>query len=202
MRIRKIARNCSGQALIETALILPLLLTIVLNAVNFAFFFLMALNITSSSRSSGIYSIMGGATPAVLALPKAGPQTTTTTVSYLAYQDLTGAVSTPTTTNTGVNVCSSTVGIHNVGATNMGTNCTSVGISGGFATTAGPDPELNSGSTAPAFLLNRVDVAYQFSPPIPIMPFNILVLAAPICSSSGGTVSCTFYRHVEMREMQ
>ena len=202
MRIRKIARNCSGQALIETALILPLLLTIVLNAVNFAFFFLMALNITSSSRSSGIYSIMGGATPAVLALPKAGPQTTTTTVSYLAYQDLTGAVSTPTTTNTGVNVCSSTVGIHNVGATNMGTNCTSVGISGGFATTAGPDPELNAGSTAPAFLLNHVDVAYQFSPPIPIMPFNILVLAAPICSSSGGTVTCTFYRHVEMREMQ
>ena len=202
MRIRTIARNCSGQALIETALILPLLLTIVLNAVNFAFFFLMALNITSSSRSSGIYSIMGGATPAILALPKAGPQTTTTTVSYLAYQDLTGAVSTPTTTNTGVNVCSSTVGIHNVGATNMGTNCTSVGISGGFATTAGPDPELNSSSTAPAFLLNRVDVAYQFSPPIPIMPFNILVLAAPICSSSGGTVSCTFYRHVEMREMQ
>jgi hypothetical protein len=34
------------------------------------------------------------------------------------------------------------------------------------------------------------------------MPFSILVLAAPICTSSAGTVTCTFYRHVEMREMQ
>jgi len=201
MKIRKLARNSSGQALIETALILPLLLTIVLNAVNFAYFFLMALNITGAARSSGIYSIMGGATPAAVALPKAGPYTTTTTVSYLAYQDLTGSVYSPSTTNTGVNVCSSTVGIHNAGSTNMGTNCASVGISGGFAATAGPDPELNSANSAPAFLLNRVVVAYQFSPPIPIMPFNILVLAAPVCTSSGGTVTCTFYRQVEMREM-
>ena len=63
------------------------------------------------------------------------------------------------------------------------------------------DPELNSGSTAPAFLLNRVDVAYQFSPPIPLMPFNIIVLASPACSSDGGNVTCTFYRHAMMRAM-
>src|SRR6266853_2925227 len=116
MKTAKLVQSSSGQALIETALILPLLLTIVLNAINFAFFFLMALNITSSSRTSGIYSIMGGATPAAMALPKAGPQTTTSTVSYLAYQDLTGAVTTPSTANTGVNVCSSTVGTTGSGA--------------------------------------------------------------------------------------
>lgn len=195
MTIRKLARNSSGQALIETAIMLPLLLVIVLNAVNFAFFFLMALNITSSSHSSGIYSVMGGATPAARALPPAGPQTTASTVSYLAYQDLTGAVSTPSTSNTGVNVCSSTVGISGSGSTTV-TTCTSNGAGGGFPSSAEADPE------APSFLLGRVDVAYQFSPPIPFSAFNLIVLAAPNCVSSGGTVTCTFYRHVVMREMQ
>ena len=189
----------SGQALIETALMLPILLTIVLNAVNFAYFFLMALNITSASRSSGIYSVMGGATPSALPIPAAGPSDTTTTVSYLAYQDLTGAVFSPTTAGS-VQVCSSSVGLLNVGTKSMQAACSTFG-SGSFPA-AEPDPELNVGKTAPAFILNRVDVAYQFSPPIPLMPFNILVLANPICSSKAGTVTCTFFRHIEMREMQ
>jgi len=195
MTMRRLARNNSGQALIETALILPLLLTIVLNAINFAFFFLMALNITASSHSSGIYSIMGGATPAAQALPQAGPYDTNTSVSYLAYQDLTGAVYTPTPTNTGVNVCSSTVGVSGTGSATV-TTCTSSGIGGGFPKSSDADPE------APAFLMGRVDVAYKFSPPIPLTPFNALLLLATNCSSSGGTVTCTFYRHVVMREMQ
>src|SRR5579863_1393684 len=201
MRKSKRLRGCSGQALIETALILPLLLMVVLNAVNFGYFYLMALNITASSRSSGIYSIMGGATPAALPLPNAGPVTTTTSVSYLAYQDLTGAVYSPSTSNTGVQVCSTSVGaVINPGTTTMHTPCTSFGI--GSFPASDVDPELNLGKTAPAFLLNRVDVAYQFSPIIPLAPFNIMALATPACSSSAGTVTCTFYRHVEMREMQ
>ena len=198
MRKSKRLRGSSGQALIETALILPLLLMIVLNAVNFGYFFLMALNITAASRSGGIYSVMGGATPSIIALPPAGPSTTTTSVSYLAYQDLTGAVYAPST-NAGIQVCSSSVGILNAGAANMQSSCTSVGSVGSFPS-AEPDPETSGG--IPIFLLNRVDVAYQFSPIIPLAPFNIMALATPACSSSAGTVTCTFYRHVEMREMQ
>src|SRR6266567_100412 len=185
MKKTKVLQSTSGQALIETALILPILLTVVLNAVNFAFFFLVALNITSSSRTSGIYSIMGGATPAAMALP------TSANVTDLAQQDLTGALSAPTT-KTGVNVCSSTIGTSGTGASTV-TTCTSTGIGGGYPTSADADPE------APDFLMGRVDVAYQFSPPIPLTPFNALLLLATNCSSSGGTVTCTFYRHIVMR---
>jgi len=193
MRESNFVRGNSGQALVETVLLLPLLLLIILNAVNFGYFFLMALNITSASRSSAIYSIMGGATPAAIALPKAGP------VSDLAYQDLTGAVYSPST-NAGVWVCSPSVGILNAGTVNQKSACTSVGSIGSFPASE-PDPELNTSNTVPAFMLNRVDIAYRFTPPIPLMPFNIIVLASPACTSSGGIVSCTFYRHSVMRVM-
>ncbi len=203
MKKAEVLQSSSGQALIETALILPILLTVVLNAVNFAFFFLVALNITSASRTSGIYSIMGNATPASAALPLAGQTAGTldcsssaaSYVSYLACQDLTGSVYTPSNSNTGVNVCSSTNGVTGTGAATA-TNCTSYGTGGGFPTTAASDPE------APTFLLGRVDVAYKFSPPIPLTPFNALLLLSSNCTSSGGAVTCTFYRHILMREMQ
>jgi len=200
-------KGSSGQALIETALILPLLLMIVLNAVNFAYFFLMALNITAASRSAGIYSVMGNATPVSAAIPKAGapstacPATTaTTTVSDLALQDLCGAVLAPSTSNAGIQVCSSSVGVLNAGTGTMQTQCAQYGV--GSFPSAEPDPEKDAANIAPAFLLNRVDVAYRFTPPIPLAPFNIMALATPACSSAGGTVTCTFYRHIEMREMQ
>jgi len=202
MKIRRStpAQRDSGQALMEMVLMVPILLAVVLNAINFAFFFLMALNITSSARSSGTYSIMGGATPASIAVPLAGPVTTTTSVSYIAYQDLTGAVYSPSTSNTGVQVCSPSVGVLNAGTATHQSKCSQLGLSETYPA-ADPDPELNSASTVPAFLLNRVDVAYQFTPPIPLMPFNIIILASPACSSSGGVVTCLFYRHTEMRAM-
>ena len=200
MRVPNFVRENSGQALVETVLLLPLLLAIVLNAINFGYFFLMALNITSSARSSGLYSIMGDQTPAAISVPPAGPAGATNSVSYLAYQDLTGAVYSPST-NAGVQVCSPSVGILNAGTVNQKSQCTSFGSIGTFPASE-PDPELNSSNTVPAFLLNRVDIAYKFTPPIPLMPFNIVVLASPACTSTAGTVSCTFYRHSVMRVMR
>jgi len=193
-------RPASGQALMELVLMVPILLMIVLNAVNFAYFFLMALNITSAARSSGLYSITGSATPAAIALPPAGSIASTTSVSYIAYQDLTGAVYSPSATNTGVQVCSPSVGVLNPGTTNQQSQCSAFGLSGSYPA-ADVDPELNSSSSAPAFSLNRVDVLYQFRPPIPLMPLNILTLLGPNCTSTGGVVTCSFYRHVEMRAM-
>ena len=198
IRAKRLRKN-SGQALIETILLMPLLLIVVLNAINFGYFFLMALNITAAARSATLYSITGDSTPAAIPFPPAGPATTTTSVSYVAYQDLTGAVSTPSS-NAGVQVCSQSVGTLNVGSTTQKTSCTSFGSIGSFPG-SDPDPELNSASTVPAFLMNRVDVAYQFTTPIPVMPFNMIVLMSPACSSSSGTITCTFYRHSVMREM-
>lgn len=198
MKMPKFVRGSSGQALVETVLMVPLLLIIVLNAVNFGYFFLMALNITSASRSSTIYSIMGSSTPAAIGLPKAGPVGTPATVSYLAIQDMTGSVYSPSTSsNTGIQVCSPSVGpVLNPGTVNQRSQCTTFGT--GTFPTSQPDPELNSGSTAPAFMLNRVDIAYQFTAPIPLFPFDAIVLVSPACNSSG---TCTFYRHSVMRVM-
>jgi uncharacterized membrane protein len=50
-------------------------------------------------------------------------------------------------------------------------------------------------------VLNQVDVAYTFSPLINGSIFNIFILATPVCSSTGGSVSCTFHRQVLMRAM-
>lgn len=199
--MKKSSKRCndSGQALIETILIMPMLLAIVLNAINFGYFFLMALNITAASRSSALYSISSNSSPAAISAPPAGPVTATDSVSYVAYQDLTGAVYSPST-NAGVQVCSPSVGISNAGTATQKTSCTSFG-SGSFPASS-PDPEMNSGNTVPAFLQNRVDIAYQFTTPIPLMPFNIIVLAAPACTSASGTVTCTFYRSSVMRVMQ
>jgi hypothetical protein len=213
MRMPKSVRGSSGQALVETILIVPLLLAIILNAINFSYFVLMALDITSTSRTSGLYSIMGSATPAAIPLPQAGSfacSTTGNTISDLACQDLTGAVYSPSTGNTGMNICSPSVGIVNAGTGTQQSLCTTLGSVGTFGT-AEPDPECSAASTSPnppctggtpAFMLNRVDVAYQFTPPIPFMPFNLIVMAMPACTTtSGGNVTCTFYRHTVMRVM-
>jgi hypothetical protein len=179
---------------------MPLLLALVLNAINFGYFFLMALNITSSARSSALYSITGDVTPAGIPIPPAGPVSATGSVSHLAYQDLTGAVFSPSS-NAGAQVCSPSVGTLNAGTVNQKSQCTTFGSIGSFPASQ-PDPELNSGNTMPAFMLNRVDVAYQFTTPIPLMPFNIIVLANGACTSSASVVTCTFYRHSVMRVMR
>jgi len=77
---------------------LPLLLLVLMNALNFAYFFLVILNLTGAARSATLYSIEGSYTPYATQEPPAGTGTgatlTTTpgTVAYTAYQDLTGAL--------------------------------------------------------------------------------------------------------------
>jgi TadE-like protein len=196
MRERRFVRGDSGQALVETVLLMPLMLAIILNVVNFGYFFVVAVNLAAAPRSGVEYSILGYSTPGSLSLPDAGPPSTITSVSYISQQDLTKAVNAPTGAN--IQVCSQTVGV-NVGPPQTtkcvsctGSSCGPVGLGNPAPP---PDPET------PNFILNQVDVTYTFSPLIPGTPFGLALLPMTACTASGGNVNCIFHRQVLMRTM-
>ena len=186
-----------GQSLVETVLLMPLLLLIVLNVVNFGYFFVVAVNLAAAPRSGVEYSILGFATPGSFALPQPGPPSTTTSISYLSQQDLTGAINTPT--GASIQVCSVTIGMSGTGSGQVTKCVTCTGSTCGAAGPGSPAPDPDP--EAPFFILNRVDVTYSFSPLIPGTPFGLALLPISTCSSSSGNVTCTFHRQVSMREM-
>jgi hypothetical protein len=199
IRKRSLARDSRGQSLVETALMIPLLLLLILNAVNVGYFFLVTLNLTSAARNGIEYAIQGSSTPTNRSLPSA-ITSDSTAVTYLIYQEMTGALHAPGGVQ--VQVCSV-----NLGSTGSGSNatsncqtCTKSGCTGGTTGSGSPVPDSDPES-ASGFALNRVDVTYKFNTLVPATPFNLIVASFPTCSSSGGTVSCTFVRHAEMRAM-
>lgn len=198
MRLRrfpKSTRNSRGQALVETALVTPLLVLLILNAVNFAYFFLVMLNLTAASRTAVEYAIMGPSTPAENPYPSVGPADATAagklTVSYVAQQDMTGAIWSPTTQAT-IQICSIALGIDGTTGLANCQNCTGTTCTG-----------INSGTTAPPadpgnFVLNQVKITYSFKTLIPGKIFNLALAATPICNTTG---NCTFVRQANMRNM-
>src|SRR5712692_7035585 len=203
--IPKSRRSSRGQSLVETALMLPLLLLLVCNVVNLGYFFLVIVNLTGASRSSALYSIEGSYTPYAQQEAPSGTGgasilTTPGTVAYTVYQDLNGAVWNPTGATvqvcTQMNINAGTgSGVNGAGAAQLANceTCTSAGCgaAGGGAPVPSPDPE------APSFVLNQVDIIYNFSTLIPGTIFNIPLQASAMCN--GG--SCTFTRHARMRSM-
>jgi Flp pilus assembly protein TadG len=200
----KLKKASRGQSLVETALMVPLLILLVLNAVNFGYFFLVIVNLTGAARSSALYSIEGSYTPYAQQEPGSGgstPTTSTGTVTYTAYQDLTGAVWNPT--GASVQVCSqmntnsSGSGVNGTGSGQIAncetcTSSTGCGSAGaGTLSTPSADPE------APNFVLNQVDIQYTFNTLIPGTIFNIPLQASAMCNSG----TCTFTRRACMRSM-
>jgi len=186
MRTRSIFSSWSresGQSLIETALILPLLLLLAFNAINFGYFFFVALNLTSAPRSGVQYAILGFATPQQLQLPPPGPSNNQATVSFLTYQDIRGVL--PNSAGSLVQVCSSMVPPGPDPITGVAP-CVTFGSG---PAPAGPqlDPEV------PSFVLSKVDVVYQMQPLIP--PFRLLGIQLAILPS------LSMHRQVSMREM-
>ncbi|MFB3920871.1 MAG: TadE/TadG family type IV pilus assembly protein [Terriglobia bacterium] len=178
-------RSERGQSLIETALILPILLLLTFNAINFGYFFFVAVNLTSAPRSGVQYAILGFQTPQSLDLPPPGPATSTTSISFVTYEDMRGVLTGSSSAT--VQVCSSKVGPVGVGGT---TACVKY-PSGSPSYTPAPDPE------APLFRLARVDVVYQLTPIIP--SFVLPTPAGPISLALLPTLN--MHRQVSMREM-
>lgn len=173
-KIGALARETSGQSLLELALFMPMLFLLVAYAVDFGYFFLVAANLTSSARTAAEYSIQGYEGPGQNSLPPAGSIATVNSVSALAVGDLSSLLSSTTTTT--VQVCSKTLGMNG----NL-PNCGTYGPSG---TTYVPalDPE------APIFVLQRVDVTYTVQPPVPMTFFSFPLIP-----------TMKFHRQVSMR---
>ena len=197
-----------GQSLIETALILPFLMLLAFDAINFGFFFFTAVNIAASPRQGVEYSIQGGSTPKegqslplactgsatctpaptppTLAVCQTGP---TPDVSTATYCDMAAL---PSFGTSRVQVCTKALGLN---ATGLGT-ATQIPICAQFGTgtetyTPAPDPE------APSFVLQRVDVVYQMAPIIPqfTMPWAGTVINLSLLPN------LRMHRQVSMRAM-
>ena len=161
-----------GQSLIELALMVPIFTILVCYAVDLGFFFLVATSLNSAARNAAEYAIQGTSSPAQAAVPSAAA------VSSLAIAGV--GLTSASTATVSVRICSSAVGTNASGNT---AQCATTSIgAGAVAGTPDTDPET------PSFQLNRVDVVYTVTPPVPI-PVSIVP-------------TLTFHRMVEMRRMQ
>lgn len=169
---RALVRGQQAQSLIEVAIFLPIFITLICYAVDFGYLFLVAASLDSAARNGVEYSVQGAASPAQASVPSAAAVSTLATLSI----GLPGA----TASTVSVRVCSSSVGINSANNT---TQCSTPQTgAGSLSGTPDIDPE------SPTFLLNRVDVVYTVTPPIP--------LPAPVLPS------LTFRRAAEMRSVQ
>jgi Flp pilus assembly protein TadG len=169
---RLLWRGQEGQSMFEVALMVPIFTILICYAVDFGFFFLVAASLNSAARNAMEYAIQGTASPAQAAEPSAA------VVSALAIASI--GLSGASTATVSVQICSSAVGVT---ASNNTAQCTTPSAGAG-AVTGTPDTDPES----PKFQLNRVDVVYTVTPPIP-MPVSIFPTR-------------TFHRMVEMRSMQ
>jgi TadE-like protein len=143
----------SGQGLIETALLVPLLLVLAFNAINFGYFFIVAVHLASAPREGVEYSIQGSLSPAYPPLAKSGP------VSDLTYQDMINLSGSSTAS---VQVCSRANGLNQAGTATQNAICTPYGAAASPAF-----PAAKSDPESPLFLLHQVDVQYTVTPLIP-----------------------------------
>ena len=168
---------------------LPIFLLVLFNAVNFGYFFLITLNLSTAPRSGVEYAMLGGQTPGINGLA------TATSAADLTYRDVTGAISSPGTAT--IKVCTKqlgfTAGVAKCSTCTGGVGGTCAGAVAGNGTDVDNEPAN--------FVMQRVDMTYTFVPLLPPALFNLTVLAIPSCTSSGGSVSCTFHRQVSMRAM-
>lgn len=158
-----------GSSLVETALVLPLLVLILCFAIDIGYFFIVAANLVSASRSAVLYSSQGFMSPGQAAMPSAGSGSLSDAagVAGLAAGDLAGLANMATKTK--IQVCSKKLGITQT-SNGYVTSCSTF-PSGTLNFAPDQDPNSNYG-----MLTQRVDVVYTVSPPIPV---NFFLFSMP-----------------------
>lgn len=188
--LRNRGHHDSGSNLVEVALVTPFLLLIALNAINFGYYFFVAVNLAAAPRHAAEYSIQGSATPAPNAsLPAPGPASTVTSVAAVLYADIQNSL--PSYASASVQVCSQTVGaLNNAGTATQTADCCETTSSSGTCGASSGFPSPSSDPESPNFVLNQVDVKYTVAPLIPGTVFGITLLP-----------SFVFHQQVSMRSM-
>lgn len=166
----------AGNSLVETAIMLPILCAILFNAVNFGYFWFVGLTLAAAPRLGVEYASQGGA-----ALANSSAFPSTTAVETLVFDNLNNSLR-ATSSNAAVRVCSSS-SASGVDQTSHIAGCDTFGMSYGFSANTA-DPEV------PVFVLNRVDVAYKFTPIIPGSAFGVVLPS-----------NLTAHRQVSMRSL-
>ncbi|HUS06575.1 MAG TPA: TadE/TadG family type IV pilus assembly protein [Bryobacteraceae bacterium] len=144
-------RREQGQSLIEFALTLPLILLLIVNAVNFGSFLFAYITVANAARAGAEYSLIGGAMPGYPSTPSAAQ------VTALVTNDV---VSLPNKASLAVRVCT----VNNAAPVCVGT---------GSGTTP-TDPEPSN------YVLTAVDVTYTYQPFVPLWSFPSLGIYATL----------------------
>jgi len=145
------ARSAEGHAIIEYALLLPLLFLLIVNTVNFGGFLFAWITVSNAARAGAQYEVLGGASPT------APTPATPTQVASLITNDISSLLN---RASLQVRVCTN----------NNGT----VACSGNGSGTTPSDPEPSS------YVLTTVDVTYTYNPFIPLFSFPGLGIRATL----------------------
>jgi Flp pilus assembly protein TadG len=162
-------RPCSGSrdhggSIVEFALVLPIMLVLILNVVNFAGFFYAFITVGNASRTAGDYMILGGAS---LKLPPTPP--TALDVANILSTDMSSLLN-----PSSIKIRTCTLSPSNSASPPTCSTCTR---GGGIMTCAAgsgsftSNPPLDTRLEAGQFALAWVDVAYTYKAFIPGFTF-------------------------------
>lgn len=160
--MRKRISSCSGQSLLEFAILLPLMFLLIVNVVNFGGLLYSCITVANAARTGAAYMMMGGASVGGPSLP------IPSTVTAIVNADLAAL---PNAGNATVTICSNFNGAKQA----PDTDC--------LATFTDPEPTTS--------ILGTVNVKYTYCPFIPSWDFTALNIHStlPKCTFSAGKVS-------------
>src|SRR5712692_1907398 len=162
-----------GQSLVEFALILPMILLLVVNVVNFGSFLYTWIAISNAARAGVQYMVLSSAS---VGYPR---DATAAQITTLVQNDLGSIIGGSAT----INVCTNNNGVYHATSITTGA-CASANNTDGYS-----DPEPTH------YVLATVDVTYTWKPPIPLWEFPFLHVHATLPTQ-------TIHRTAAMRMIQ